>query len=147
MRFSVLQTVLLLPSVWCLGRMSVCMCSPVLRVCAGACMCAPYVKCGVGSVTGQSTSLTYLTFFVSPSTPMSRSRMKRKRKREIGPNISISASPARARVEPECLWETECCWTWRRTCVRHEKRRPRSTASSGKSGGRSRSALLPERVD
>lgn len=145
MRFSVLQTVLL-SSVWCLGRMSVCMCSPVSRVCAGACMCAPYVKCGVGSVTGQSTSLTYLTFFVSPSTPMSRSRMRRKRKREIGPNIPISASPARARVEPECLWKTECCWTCRRTCVRHEKRRRRNTASSGKSG-RGRSALLPERAD
>lgn len=69
------------------------------------------------------------------------------RKREIGPNIPISASPARARVEPECLWKTECCWTCRRTCVRHEKRRPRNTASSGKSGGRSRSALLPERAD
>lgn len=37
------------------------------------CVCAPYVKCCVGSVTGQGTRLAYLTFLVSPSAPMSRS--------------------------------------------------------------------------
>lgn len=35
-------------------------CSPVLCVGLSACVCAPYVKCCVGSVTGQGTSLTYL---------------------------------------------------------------------------------------
>lgn len=48
------------------------MCARRSRARIGTCVCALYVKRCVGSVTVRAGPLTYLTFPVSPSTPMSR---------------------------------------------------------------------------
>lgn len=83
------------------------------RTCAAAAyVCAPYVKCCVGSVTGQGTSLTLP--YLPPSTPMSRSAQE-----ERARMYSHVRFPVRAFMSDPRTNVTS--WTWRGTYVRRRE--------------------------